>query len=186
MGDSELQVFSDRLKEFRNKLNMTQAAFAEGIGITASALSAYENNLKNPSIGVVKKIAEKYHVSIDWLCGLSQSQAQQGKQEIKTYSDVIRVLLSLRNTKNLNIDITTIDWHGVENYFDAIVIHDQNLKTFLREWHDVLALKTSGKSFNDKLYNIWLQDALQQYDFEIPPQPEFLDLLDEKLPELPF
>lgn len=186
MGDSELQGFSDRLKEFRNKLNMTQVAFAKEIGITSSALSAYENNLKNPSIGVVKKIAEKYNVSIDWLCGLSDTQIQQDKQEIKTYSDVIRVLLSLRNTKNLNIDITTIDWNGVKNCFDAIIIHDQNLKTFLREWRDVLALKNSGKSFNDKLYNIWLQDALQQYDFEIPPQPEFLELSDEDLPELPF
>ena len=57
MGDTELQVFSDRIKKLRLSLNMTQKKFAEEIGITASALSSYEKNLKNPSIAVAKKIA---------------------------------------------------------------------------------------------------------------------------------
>lgn len=74
MGDMELQIFSDRLKQLREELNLTQAQFVEGLDITPSALSAYEKNAKNPSISVAKRIAEKYHISIDWLCGLSSNK----------------------------------------------------------------------------------------------------------------
>ena len=50
MGDNELQVFADRLRELRKSLNLTQKEFADKIGITAAALSSYENNQINPSI----------------------------------------------------------------------------------------------------------------------------------------
>lgn len=63
MGDIELEVFSERLKSLRLELNMTQKEFAEKIGVTAAALSAYENNQKNPSIAVAKRISEKFNIS---------------------------------------------------------------------------------------------------------------------------
>ena len=66
------EIFSQRLRELRASKEKTQAEFVEGLGITASALSSYEKNTKNPSINVVKRIAKKYNVSIDWLCGLSE------------------------------------------------------------------------------------------------------------------
>ena len=62
MGDIELQIFADRLKELRLRRNLTQKDFAEKIGVTAAALSAYENNLKNPSVAVAKRIADASHV----------------------------------------------------------------------------------------------------------------------------
>lgn len=74
MGDIELEVFSERLKSLRLELNMTQKEFAERIGVTAAALSAYENNQKNPSIAVAKRISEKFNISLDWLCGLNEQK----------------------------------------------------------------------------------------------------------------
>lgn len=47
MNNSDLQIFSERLKQLRNSLNITQKEFAKKIGVTAAALSAYENNQKN-------------------------------------------------------------------------------------------------------------------------------------------
>ena len=44
MSEKELQIFSDRLKEFRTSRKISQKDFAEKIGITASALSQYEKN----------------------------------------------------------------------------------------------------------------------------------------------
>ena len=39
MGDIELQIFANRLKEFRTENGLTQKEFAEKIGVTAAALS---------------------------------------------------------------------------------------------------------------------------------------------------
>lgn len=93
MGDIELQIFADKLKELRLSLGLTQAEFVEKLGITASALSAYEKNQKNPSISIVKKIAEQYNVSIDWLCGLTNKK--HVNNIISTVSDIVKLLLQI-------------------------------------------------------------------------------------------
>ena len=66
----ELDGFARRLKELRTCLDMTQSSFAEKIGVTAAALSSYENGQINPSTGVAIRIAQMFNVSVDWLCGL--------------------------------------------------------------------------------------------------------------------
>ena len=69
-GFSGAKVFSgDRIKQLRTRLKLSQREFVEGIGITASALSAYEKGQKQPTISVAMNIAAKYNVSLDWLCG---------------------------------------------------------------------------------------------------------------------
>lgn len=62
--------FSNRLKALRSQLGLSQRDFAQKVGITASALSTYENGQKNPSVNVAVKIASEFNVSLDWLCGL--------------------------------------------------------------------------------------------------------------------
>ena len=47
MNDSKMQIFATRLKELRTDNGMTQKEFAQKIGVTPAALSAYENNQKN-------------------------------------------------------------------------------------------------------------------------------------------
>ena len=93
MGDIELEIFSQRLRELRLSLEMTQKEFAKELGITASALSSYEKNNINPSISIAKRIAEKYHVSIDWLCGLSDKKDL--KHPFQTYGDIVSVLFDI-------------------------------------------------------------------------------------------
>ena len=68
----DTSVFGERLKQLRTKLKLSQRDFAEKVGVTASALSSYEKGQKNPSVSVVTNIAAQFHVSLDWLCGISR------------------------------------------------------------------------------------------------------------------
>ena len=72
-------------------MNMTQKEFSAFVGCTAATLSAYENGSKSPSLEIIKGIAEKCNVSIDWLCGLSEKM--NTSDEIKTYSDVLTKII---------------------------------------------------------------------------------------------
>ncbi len=137
MGDMELQVFSDRIKKLRLSLDMTQKKFAEEIGITASALSSYEKNLKNPSIAVAKKIAEAFHVSIDWLCGLSDKMKNGNEPE--TYADIIDLLVKTEKSIYFRV--------GKEK----IIVSDSVLQYFLEDWGKMLPLFHNG-TIDDKLY----------------------------------
>ena len=48
----------------------TQKDVATGIGLTVSAYSNYENNLREPSIEIIKKLCAYYQVTADYLLGL--------------------------------------------------------------------------------------------------------------------
>lgn len=162
MGDIELQIFSDRLKELRASLGLTQVQFVDGLGITASALSAYEKNLKNPSISVAKRIAEKYHVSIDWLCGLSDKK--NCEDNIETYGDAIRLLLKL--DENIDIAVSTgspdVPDFGCVPYAE-ISFGNFRMQEFLREWEKMKELHDHC-TIDDEVYSLWIEKTLKKYD----------------------
>lgn len=60
--------FGTRLKRLRKENDVTQAALAEYLGVVASAVGKYET-IENayPSVEALIKIAEFFHVSIDYL-----------------------------------------------------------------------------------------------------------------------
>lgn len=59
-----------RLKQFRQKKKLTQAAAAESIGIDQRQWNRYENGKNEIPMKYVKAICEKHNVSADWLIGL--------------------------------------------------------------------------------------------------------------------
>ncbi len=56
-----------RLKQLRNKKNLTLNQLAKYIGTTSMTLSRYENNQRQPDNETLKKIADYFEVSIDYL-----------------------------------------------------------------------------------------------------------------------
>lgn len=81
---------SEKIKELRTDLKMNQKNFSAAIGIRQSTLSSYENGVVTPSNDVLLTIAQKFHVSLDWLFGLSENKVQ-----ISTLSDILWVLLQM-------------------------------------------------------------------------------------------
>ena len=82
---------SEKIKELRTDLKMNQKNFSAAIGIRQSTLSSYENGVVTPSNDVLLTIAQKFHVSLDWLFGLSENKVQ-----ISTLSDILWVLCIFR------------------------------------------------------------------------------------------
>lgn len=166
MGDIELQIFSDRLKELRTSLGLTQAQFVEELEITASALSAYEKNQKNPSISVAKRIAEKFHVSIDWLCGLSDKK--ESDLQPKNYTDTINLLFCLLNTEKLKFEIIKFeDTEAVLFGFDNKKIND-----FFRDWLKIKKLYDE-KVIDKSMYEPWLKSKSNELNCEIKTNTDY-------------
>lgn len=63
--------FGVRLKELRKERGLTQGQVAKRIGVTASIISAYENELRQPSYEVLLKLVRLYDVSADYLLGVN-------------------------------------------------------------------------------------------------------------------
>lgn len=62
-------MFGEKLKKLRENENLTQAQFAKKFGLLKSSISMYENNIRLPSVEVIKEIAKYFNVSIDYLLG---------------------------------------------------------------------------------------------------------------------
>lgn len=170
MGDNELQVFADRLKELRKEKGITQKEFADKIGVTAAALSAYENNIKNPSILVAKRIGEVFNVSISWLCGLTNRKS--ANKIFSTYTDVIDVFFDIMNVGKINVYPTesyTEDSRGFKEEMWGISFTDPQLKEFLEDWKKMRGLYMS-ETIDEEVYNLWVEKTVRKYDFPIDPQ----------------
>jgi len=68
MEDQALTV-GEKLVMLRKSMGLTQAKAAERMGLTRPTLNGYENNIRKPNIHIIKRIAEYYGVSVDYLLG---------------------------------------------------------------------------------------------------------------------
>jgi transcriptional regulator with XRE-family HTH domain len=147
MGD--FSVLAVRIKELRKIMKMTQKEFSAFVGCTAATLSAYENGSKSPSLEIIKGIAEECHISIDWLCGLSDKMKNSNEPE--TYADIIDLLVKIEKSIYFRV--------GKEK----ITVSDSVLQYFLENWGKMLPLLHNG-TIDDKLYKLWLDDKKKEYE----------------------
>jgi transcriptional regulator with XRE-family HTH domain len=105
--------FSERLRELRNQKKMSQSDLAELTGLHYTQIGRYEKNKSMPSSDILKKMADIFSVSIDYLVeGTSEESAKSHihdrdllKQfkEIETLEDkekeVVKIFLDAFLTK---------------------------------------------------------------------------------------
>lgn len=67
------KAIGHKIKVLRKSLGLTQNELAENIGIARATLSGYENQISQPDIETLKKIAIFFSVSTDYLLGLEDN-----------------------------------------------------------------------------------------------------------------
>ncbi|MDT3416133.1 transcriptional regulator with XRE-family HTH domain [Brevibacillus aydinogluensis] len=68
MDDSK-KILGERLKKAREQKGLKQNRVARTLGIHNSTLAKYESGDREVDIDTLKKLAEMYEVSVDWLSG---------------------------------------------------------------------------------------------------------------------
>ncbi len=70
MKNSEVnKIFAENLRKLREQRGLSLRELGENIGISYQALNFYENCKREPSLRVVKNIADYFGVSIDFMIG---------------------------------------------------------------------------------------------------------------------
>ena len=64
----------EKLKSLRIEKNLTQKQVADRIGLAISAVSSYESDTRYPSYDVLVKLARIFHVSTDYLLGITNTR----------------------------------------------------------------------------------------------------------------
>ena len=69
--------FSERLKELRKQAHLTQVELASKLGIVQSSYADWERGKKRPTQDNLVKIAQVLNVSVDYLVGNSEENADE-------------------------------------------------------------------------------------------------------------
>lgn len=64
----------DKLKSLRTEKKLTQKQVSDMIGLAISAVSSYESGSRYPSYNVLVKLARIFHVSTDYLLGMTDKR----------------------------------------------------------------------------------------------------------------
>jgi transcriptional regulator with XRE-family HTH domain len=175
---------AEKIKELRTDFKMNQKNFAEAIGIKQSTLSSYENGVVTPSNDVLLTIAKKFHVSLDWLFGLSESKVQ-----ISTLSDIIWVLLQMNESAELRYEVEVNNhltndveneqerWYAGIKFYGNDKEHSLNADMCnfladLQENRESLESYFTGKD----MYEMWKKKTLDYYTAKPVTHQEIEDL----------
>ncbi|KAA8502768.1 helix-turn-helix transcriptional regulator [Mediterraneibacter catenae] len=66
-------MVSERIKNLRMSNDMTQTDLAKKLNITRSSVNAWEMGISTPSTTYIIALAQLFHVSTDYLLGLSDN-----------------------------------------------------------------------------------------------------------------
>lgn len=166
---NEYETFSLRLKTLREDMKMTQKEFSQFIGVKQQTLSGYERGTIKPPIDIAKNIAQKCHVSLDWLCGLKDDDSVNDR--ISTYSDLIRIFELLRTSSEAKpyMSIMRTTFEGKDETVPVFCFRDKTVLKYFEEWISILDLCSKA---DDKynLYEVWLKDVKNRYNFKLGEQ----------------
>ena len=60
-------MLADKLKELRNKNNLTQIQFSKAFGISSGTIAMWETGKRSPDIDTICSLATFFNVSVDYL-----------------------------------------------------------------------------------------------------------------------
>ncbi|MEG6523087.1 helix-turn-helix domain-containing protein [Desulfotomaculum sp. 1211_IL3151] len=110
-------TFRNRMRELRESHNLTQQTLAEALNVGKSAIALYETEKRQPDPDTLKKLAQFFGCSIDYLLGLSDDY--QGNTPLHsttpTLPEDMLSFVSDRNNHKLIKIIQTIKTQGYSN-----------------------------------------------------------------------
>lgn len=96
--------FAIRLKQLRLDKHLRQDQVAALIGVTKSAISAYENDLRQPSYAVLVRVATLYRVSTDYLLGCSNNRTIDISGLTETEAALVTEIVASMTAKNQKLE----------------------------------------------------------------------------------
>ena len=93
-----------RLREIRKDHGDTQESMGDKLGFSTPTVSKWEQGLSEPSYETLKRICRMYHVTSDYLLGLTDDDPLLTKKRRKIMSDESKKALQLFEEYLINRD----------------------------------------------------------------------------------
>lgn len=85
----------DKLKELRQRLELSQREVADRLGVSPSIISGYETGERTPSIDSLLSISYLYNCSVDYLLGKTNEKPKLYIDTSKLNENQVKAIISL-------------------------------------------------------------------------------------------
>lgn len=96
-------MISERIKQLREKNNLTQSSLAKKLNVTRSSVNAWEMGISVPSTSLIVDLARLFHVSTDYLLGMNENVSLDisslSEKEIMIIYELIEYFKSLKKSQ---------------------------------------------------------------------------------------
>ncbi len=96
-------MVSERIKQLREKNNLTQSSLAKKLNVTRSSVNAWEMGISVPSTSLIVDLARLFHVSTDYLLGMNENVSLDisslSEKEIMILYELIEYFKSLKKSQ---------------------------------------------------------------------------------------
>ncbi|MGF7431057.1 helix-turn-helix transcriptional regulator [Thermoanaerobacterium thermosaccharolyticum] len=98
-------MFGERLSQLRKEKGLTQEELAKALNMTRSSLSLYEIGKRDPDTDTLKKIADFFNVSTDYLLGQTdiRNQADEITQAVEDDPELAEFWNDLKQREDLKL-----------------------------------------------------------------------------------
>jgi transcriptional regulator with XRE-family HTH domain len=163
--------FQARFNILRGELS--QAEFAKKLGVSRPTIGFYENGERVPDILMLKKIAETYKVSADWLLGLSDIKIGDAndvaiEKRLGLSEDAIKTLERLNSSEaNVKDDFYSValpsdDWEEIRTRPDIAELYERS-KHIIKILNLLLSTKRSANKNSKATHAEYILHTLYEY-----------------------
>lgn len=86
-----------RIKNLRDELDLTQEDLGKVLNVSKPTISRYEADTNEPNTDTLKKLAEYFNVSLDYLMGLTNIRNPYKNENIETVSERLEQYKTLKD-----------------------------------------------------------------------------------------
>ncbi|MEK3883538.1 helix-turn-helix domain-containing protein [Paenibacillus sp. PL2-23] len=116
-----MQRYGKVIAELRKKRGMNQETLAGLLGITRASLSHYETNRREPDYELLSRIADFFHVSLDYLMGRSMNPTASVNPHVSEFLSRVELAdESVTERFELTIDGRTLTNEETRRFIDFI------------------------------------------------------------------
>ncbi|MBQ3046175.1 MAG: helix-turn-helix transcriptional regulator [Clostridia bacterium] len=162
-SSDEIKIISRRLKEQRIKSKVTQKKIADILGVNRDTVIAFENenNARLPNAWQLRKLAERYGVSTDYLVGLNDnvcnSESYEYSRKLNLSDKSVKYLLDLADRKK------GIHFNDAEGKKKIRYIYDMIERYLSEDYEEINILLAQVKDEAD-YYDVHLGKTTDKYD----------------------
>lgn len=109
-----MNMYGERLKEYRKRNGLTQNAMAEKLSMPQSNYSRLEKGEQDIKLSMIENICVSLDISADWFLGFSD-EYEDSNHALQFYTDIVNAICEMEEVEEIEDETASIILKRIDN-----------------------------------------------------------------------